>query len=174
MNELMQRRQICICLCVPHLLLRVLQNSNVHFVHENKGVYLNKGGRWHLLVHPLAQASLQVHMCQVLESCWLLLQAYAIPSFQFDIKLYRTNRPPHSAVRAPGKFQSPLIMEHIIEHVAARLDMDPVRVRETNFMKAPAPGTYHNLFRRSLSFRFVSAILHCIALHCIASHSAFC
>ena len=83
-------------------------------------------------------------MCLKAAGCWL--QAYAIPSFQFDIKLYRTNRPPHSAVRAPGKFQSPLIMEHIIEHVAARLDMDPVRVREMNFMKAPAPGTYYTLF----------------------------
>ena len=86
------------------------------------------------------------------------LQAYAIPSFQFDIKLYRTNRPPHSAVRAPGKFQSPLIMEHVIEHVAARLDMDPVRVREMNFMKAPAPGGSHS---------FVHLTLHCIALHAV-------
>lgn len=76
---------------------------------------------------------------------WPWVQAYAIPSFQFDIKLYRSNRPPHSAVRAPGKFQAPLIMEHIIEHVAARLDMDPVTVRETNFIKAPAPGTYCDL-----------------------------
>ena len=75
------------------------------------------------------------------------MQAYAIPSFQFDIKLYRTNRPPHSAVRAPGKFQSPLIMEHIIEHVAARLDMDPVRVREINFMEAPEPGKCHKHFK---------------------------
>ena len=32
------------------------------------------------------------------------------------------------------------MMEHIIEHVAARLDMDPVAVREINFLKAPAPG----------------------------------
>lgn len=70
----------------------------------------------------------------------IVVQAYAIPAYQFDIKLCKTNRPPHSAVRAPGKFESPLIMEHIIEHVAARLDLDPVQVRELNFLKAPPPG----------------------------------
>lgn len=85
---------------------------------------------------------------------WSWVQAYAIPSFQFDIKLYRTNRPPHSAVRAPGKFQAPLIMEHIIEHVAARLNTDPVIVRETNFIKAPAPGTYCDLGSLALRMDF--------------------
>lgn len=113
-------------------------------------------------MHPLAPPSFQGYICHAPESCWLLLQAYAISSFEFDIKLYRSNRPPHSAVRAPGKFQSPLIMEHIIEHVAARLDMDPVRVREINFMKAPVPGTYHTLFRRSLSFCAFNLALHFI------------
>ena len=70
----------------------------------------------------------------------LYVQAYAIPAFQFKIKLCKTNRPPHSAVRAPGKFESPIIMEHIVEHVAARLGMDPDAVRERNFLKAPTPG----------------------------------
>ena len=68
-------------------------------------------------------------------------QAYAIPALEFDIKLCKTNRPPHCAVRAPGKFESPIIMEHIVEHVAARLGIDPVQVREVNFLKAPKPGT---------------------------------
>ena len=31
-------------------------------------------------------------------------------------------------------------MEHIIEHVAARLNLDPVKVRELNFLKAPPSG----------------------------------
>jgi len=31
-------------------------------------------------------------------------------------------------------------MEHIIEHVAARLNLDPVAVRELNFLKAPPSG----------------------------------
>ena len=78
-------------------------------------------------------------MHTVFNSCQCL-QAYAISAYQFDIKLCKTNRPPHSAVRAPGKFESPLIMEHIIEHVAARLNLDPVKVRELNFLKAPPSG----------------------------------
>ncbi|KAL0029788.1 hypothetical protein WJX77_000034 [Trebouxia sp. C0004] len=76
----------------------------------------------------------------VMSLAGMLDQAYAIPAYQFDIKLCKTNRPPHSAVRAPGKFESPLIMEHIIEHVAARLNLDPVTVRELNFLKAPPTG----------------------------------
>lgn len=71
------------------------------------------------------------------------MQAYAIPAFQFQIKLCKTNRPPHSAVRAPGKFESPIIMEHIIEHVAARLNLEPAAVRELNFQKAPPAGMRH-------------------------------
>lgn len=43
-------------------------------------------------------------------------------------------------MRAPGKFESPLIMEHIMEHVAARLNLDPVTVRELNFLKPPPSG----------------------------------
>lgn len=78
--------------------------------------------------------------CIPISNCCQCLQAYAIPAYQFDIKLCKTNRPPHSAVRAPGKFESPLIMEHIIEHVAACLNLDPVTVRELNFLKAPPSG----------------------------------
>lgn len=59
---------------------------------------------------------------------------------QFNIKLCKTNRPPHSAVRAPGKFESPIIMEHIIEHVAARLNLESATVRERNFLPTPPPG----------------------------------
>lgn len=68
------------------------------------------------------------------------MQAYAIPALKFDIKLCKTNRPPHSAVRAPGKFESPIIMEHMIEHVAARLGLEPAAVRERNFIKPPSEG----------------------------------
>ena len=97
------------------------------------------------------------HKCAQL----LGMQAYAIPAYQFDIKLCKTNRPPHSAVRAPGKFESPIIMEHVIEHVAARLDMDPVAVREINFLKAPPPGQ----IPCSLHARFALCLSH-LALGC--------
>ncbi|KAA6423444.1 MAG: Aldehyde oxidase, partial [Trebouxia sp. A1-2] len=86
----------------------------------------------------------------VMSLAGMLDQAYAIPAYQFDIKLCKTNRPPHSAVRAPGKFESPLIMEHIIEHVAARLNLDPVAVRELNFLKPPPSGPEEGIVTMTL------------------------
>ena len=88
--------------------------------------------------------SLAVWFCPVTRSqARCAVQAYAIPAFKFQIKLCKTNRPPHSAVRAPGKFESPIIMEHIIEHVAARLNLEAAAVRELNFLRAPPAGMRH-------------------------------
>ena len=65
---------------------------------------------------------------------WHALQAYAFPKFHFDLHLCRSNRPPHTAVRGPGEIQATVLAEHLIEHVAARLRMDPMAVREHNFI----------------------------------------
>ena len=62
------------------------------------------------------------------------LQAYAFPKFHFDLHLCRSNRPPHTAVRGPGEIQATVLAEHLIEHVAARLRLDPMLVRERNFI----------------------------------------
>ena len=62
-------------------------------------------------------------------------QAYAFPKFHFDLHLCKSNRPPHTAVRGPGEIQATMLAEHLIEHVAARLRMDPILVRERNFIK---------------------------------------
>ena len=61
-------------------------------------------------------------------------QAYAFPKFHFDLHACRSNRPPHTAVRGPGEIQATVLAEHLIEHVAARLRMDPMLVRERNFI----------------------------------------
>ena len=50
----------------------------------------------------------------------------------------KTNRPPHTTVRAPGEFEASLMMEHVLEHVAAHLGLDPALVKERNFMGSPA------------------------------------
>ena len=63
------------------------------------------------------------------------VQAYAFPKFHFDLHLCKSNRPPHTAVRGPGEIQATMLAEHLIEHVAARLHMDPMLVRERNFIK---------------------------------------
>ncbi len=66
-----------------------------------------------------------------------LTQAYDFPAFHFDLHLCRANLPPHTAVRGPGEIQATMLAEHIVEHVAARLGLDPVVVREINFLQLP-------------------------------------
>ena len=83
-------------------------------------------------------------------------QAYAFPKFHFDLHLCKSNRPPHTAVRGPGEIQATMLAEHLIEHVAARLQMDPMLVRERNFIKhdgkaflVKSPSTCNRAVRRS-------------------------
>ena len=85
-----------------------------------------------LLVLLLVLIPLPATQCQI-----LLLQAYDIPAFHFDLHLCRTNRPPHTAVRGPGEIQAAMLAEHLLEHVAARLGADPAAIRERNFLRVP-------------------------------------
>jgi xanthine dehydrogenase molybdopterin-binding subunit B len=39
--------------------------------------------------------------------------------------------------------QATMLAEHVIEHVAARLGLDPVSVRERNFLQLPGQLLYH-------------------------------
>ena len=62
------------------------------------------------------------------------MQAYSFPNMAVDIKLCRCNIAPKTIVRGPGFLNATLIAEHILEHVAQRLALDPVLVRERNFL----------------------------------------
>ncbi|KAK9842187.1 hypothetical protein WJX84_005055 [Apatococcus fuscideae] len=53
-------------------------------------------------------------------------QAYAFPNMSVDIKLCRCNIAPKTIVRGPGFLNAALVAEHILEHVAQHLDLDPV------------------------------------------------
>ena len=137
-------------LCVVHADIHVLHTAFSPLLYSMSGDCLHEPNHVCIVIIPLGKSSTiqdmvtysqsAVHSADCSQKTCQCLQAYAIPAYQFDIKLCKTNRPPHSAVRAPGKFESPLIMEHIIEHVAARLNLDPVAVRELNFLKAPPSG----------------------------------
>lgn len=48
----------------------------------------------------------------------------------------RTNAPPRTTVRGPGETQVQMIMENVIEHVAALTGLQPQLVRERNMMHA--------------------------------------
>ena len=68
----------------------------------------------------------------------LPLQAYAFPNMSVDIKLCRCNIAPKTIVRGPGFLNAALVAEHVLEHVAQHLDLDPVLVRERNFLTSLA------------------------------------
>lgn len=67
------------------------------------------------------------------------MQAYAFPNMSVDIKLCRCNIAPKTIVRGPGFLNAALVAEHVLEHVAQHLDLDPVLVRERNFLTSLAP-----------------------------------
>ncbi|KXZ51961.1 hypothetical protein GPECTOR_11g84 [Gonium pectorale] len=64
---------------------------------------------------------------------------YDIPAFRAEVALARCNLPPRTAVRAPGEAVGTLIIEQIMEHVAAELGVDPETFRQDNFLSAPKP-----------------------------------
>ena len=61
---------------------------------------------------------------------------YNIPNFRVQATPCSMNRPPMTALRAPGHVQASLLAETVIDAVAADLGMDPQQVREVNFYTA--------------------------------------
>ena len=67
------------------------------------------------------------------------VQCYACEGgMSLDLKLVRTNLPPRTIMRGPGFLNAVMIIEHIIEHVAIHLGLDPVAVKEINFIRSAA------------------------------------
>lgn len=62
---------------------------------------------------------------------------YAIPNMRANIKTCRGNLPPFTSMRAPGKPQLTLLMEQVLDSVAAACGLDPTLVRELNLAKLP-------------------------------------
>ena len=70
----------------------------------------------------------------ILERCMLHLDnAYYIPAIQSDIYPCKTNKASNTALRGFGAPQAIAVIEHIMEEVAAALELDPALVRQRNF-----------------------------------------
>ena len=69
-----------------------------------------------------------------------MLQCYAIPNMRTEVQICRGNLPPFTAMRGPGKTQATLLMEHVLDSVAAACGLDPTLVRERNLAKEPPEG----------------------------------
>lgn len=57
-----------------------------------------------------------------------------------DLKVVRTNLAPRTIMRGPGFMDAVLVIEQVLEHVAARLRLDPEATRRRNFLQADAGG----------------------------------
>lgn len=64
-------------------------------------------------------------------------QNYAIPHLTVESRLVRCNLPPRTIMRGPGTMQAVLLIEHVVDRVAAYLGVDPCLVRERNLLKHP-------------------------------------
>lgn len=59
--------------------------------------------------------------------------AYYIPHVRFEANLWRTHTASNTAFRGFGAPQAMLVIEQIMDEIAARLDIDPVQVRQRNY-----------------------------------------
>lgn len=61
---------------------------------------------------------------------------YRIPNIDVQATVVTTNKAPWNAARGYGKEATNLVMERIMDMVAARLDLDPIEVRRRNLVRA--------------------------------------
>lgn len=61
--------------------------------------------------------------------------AYFIPNAKIVGKACKTNLPPNTAFRGFGAPQGIFTIENVIEDIARKLNLDPLKVRETNFYR---------------------------------------
>jgi len=64
-----------------------------------------------------------------------LYSCYNIPNFKAESKLVKTNAACNTSVRGPGWTPGIRIIEHIVEHAAANLSLEPGFFKQLNFLK---------------------------------------
>ena len=65
---------------------------------------------------------------------------YDVPGLRLRVQTLHTDLPAATAVRAPGGPKAALLIETVIEHVAAATGLPPHAVREANLLAATAPA----------------------------------
>lgn len=71
------------------------------------------------------------------------LKKYNYGALELDFRICKTNTVPKTAMRGPGQAQGSFLAEAIIEHVAARLNLDPEVIRERNFHDIGSLSKYY-------------------------------
>ncbi|PNW76553.1 hypothetical protein CHLRE_11g467688v5 [Chlamydomonas reinhardtii] len=72
--------------------------------------------------------------------CAAVDSLYDIPHMRCEVAMVRTNLPPRTAVRGPGEVNGTMIIEQVMEHVAAELGVNPEAFRAATFLQLP-PST---------------------------------
>jgi len=76
----------------------------------------------------------------------MLPGAYVVPAYRSVGHVRLTNKTPCGTYRAPGRFEGSFVRERLVDAIADRLGLDPLAVRQVNFIpKARLP------FRRELN-----------------------
>ena len=78
-----------------------------------------------------------------------------------DMKLVRTNLAPRTIMRGPGFLNAVMVIEHIIEHVAMHMGLDPVAVKERNFLRALPPSLVSFYMLACLLTDLLACLLAC-------------
>jgi carbon-monoxide dehydrogenase large subunit len=92
-------------------------------------------------------AYLRTHCVTVTDLTAAMLPGpYVIPAYRSVGHVRLTNKTPCGTYRAPGRFEGSFVRERLVDAIAARLGLEPIAVRRTNFIpKAAMP------FRRAFS-----------------------
>ena len=70
---------------------------------------------------------------------------YRVPAYRSKGHVRLTNKTPCGTYRAPGRFEGSFVRERLLDAIAARLGLDPVAVRQANFI-APASMPFRREF----------------------------
>jgi carbon-monoxide dehydrogenase large subunit len=59
---------------------------------------------------------------------------YDFPAIEFDVAVAATNTPPTGAYRGAGRPEATALLERLVDQAARELDIDPITLREQNFL----------------------------------------
>ena len=79
-------------------------------------------------------------------TCAMLPGPYVIPAYRSVGHVRLTNKTPCGTYRAPGRFEANFVRERLVDAISDRLGLDPVAVRQRNFIAKTAMP-----FRREFS-----------------------
>jgi aerobic carbon-monoxide dehydrogenase large subunit len=80
-------------------------------------------------------AYIRTHGSRVVDmTAGMLGGPYKVPAFRALGRFRLTNKTPAATYRAPGRYESTFVRERMMDAIAARLEIDPIKVRRVNLI----------------------------------------